>query len=247
MIREKRPIWFLLTTVVLAGSAPGALAQQPPWPNGCSVGLGFYIQQGIDGIFLDACDAHDQCWAECNGLAPPYHGLAHRQQCDTDFLYDMETACALEAAFIVFPAGGFDDAEDFIQHCAGVGATFYAAVASPIATPVYWASQCVRGCNPDGCSIADEEVPKTCGKGFGPGFCYLIVEPPPPPPPNLCELIDCEEYCGTPIGRVCCPGCGVPPVPCLALPGAGEKDLSSAQPSTPRDLEPESRIWNCGC
>lgn len=132
MIREKRPIWFLLTTVVLAGSAPGALAQQPPWPNGCSVGLGFYIQQGIDGIFLDACDAHDQCWAECNGLAPPYHGLAHRQQCDTDFLYDMETACALEAAFIVFPAGGFDDAEGFavrsglqpgwLQHCRRGGA-----------------------------------------------------------------------------------------------------------------------------
>ena len=141
-------------------------------------------------------DNHDRCWAKCaQGPVGPQLGLAHRQQCDLDLLYYMETACVLEAALIVFPTGGIGNAHDFIEYCTATAATFYAAVASPPATPIFWASQCIRGCNGDACATLAASIPLTCGHGFGPYFCYLMPEPPPQPPPNFCSFVDCAEAC----------------------------------------------------
>jgi hypothetical protein len=219
-------------------------AQQPPWPDGCSVGLPFYVQQGLDAIFLQACDAHDRCWAQCNGPSPPYLGLAHRNQCNLDFLADMESACIIESAAIAFPLGGFSTAQEFIENCTGVAATFYAAVSTSIATGIFWSAQCIRGCNPDGCANSGLPYPPTCGLGSGPGFCYLMGQPPPPPSPNLCSLINCRTDCDTPAGLICCPF-GCTNNPCRLILG---DHSPSRKPVLGQDTDEwEQMMGNCGC
>lgn len=241
-VRAIAMVAILAAALALAPSS--ASAQSPPWPNGCSIMLPFYIQQGIDGIFLGACDRHDLCWGQCNGPSAPYLGLAHRQDCDLTLYGELIGACIAEAAFIAFPIGGFETANDFIQDCGAVATTIYAAVASPLGTPLFWSSQCLRGCNPNACAA----VPPTCGTGVGPGFCYIEA----PPPPNPCQFVNCLTDCDTPLGRLCCIFCRPcrpqpPEVPLAGEDPAGANlsvDPKSAKPSGPTG--PTSNV-NCGC
>lgn len=179
-----RSLGFLLVLVLLMAAWPPAvspsLAQtSPPWPNGCSVGLAGWAQQGLDAIFNSACDNHDRCWARCNGEAGPYYMLGHRAQCDQTFLSEMTQACALRAAQVALPLGDIDSVTEFISVCEGVALSFYTAVSTPIGTGIYWTSQCLKGCNPEGCWRAglffgNPNRPPTCGQFpyTGPGFCY---------------------------------------------------------------------------
>ena len=106
-------------------------ASSPPWPNGCSLGLSGWAQQGLDSLFLEACDHHDTCWGQCNGPTSPYLGLGHKAQCDATFLGEMESACILVAPLISLPLGQIQNANQFLETCAELAAASYAAVATP--------------------------------------------------------------------------------------------------------------------
>ncbi|HEX2162975.1 MAG TPA: hypothetical protein VHM02_03415, partial [Thermoanaerobaculia bacterium] len=144
--------------------------------------------------FLGACDNHDRCWRRCNGPDPPYLGLAHRRDCDFRFLLDMEAACAAWSVVLAYPGSGWNDVGDFLEDCSAVAGTFAAAVASPIATRIFWATQCEHGCNPDGCTFAPAPWNPLCGRGQ----CYLYLSLPfpspddPPEPEDPCFDPDSE-------------------------------------------------------
>lgn len=241
-----------LTVVALAAGAlvllpTAAHAQQPPWPNGCSIGLDYYVQQGIDGLFLGACDRHDLCWGLCNGQNPPFFGNEHRRSCDATFFTEMAQACVVESALLTFPSGDFDTAQDFVENCLGVASVFYAAVSTPIGTGIFWGSQCLRGCNPDACGQVGAPLPPTCGFGVGPGFCYITL---PLPDPDPCLFVDCELACGTPAGWLCCFNCEQPCEP--APPDFPPLDFS-ADDSADQDMSVDpngsgpSSVVNGGC
>ena len=77
----------LFSVICLAYCAP-AQADCPPWrpcgPGNTWGGNGL-IPQGFYGAdFRPACAAHDACYAGC----------ANRRDCDRQFLYNMQSACA---------------------------------------------------------------------------------------------------------------------------------------------------------
>jgi len=110
-----RSVVLVLILLIAASSSVFAQPLEPPWPNGCSVGAPAWVQQGIDGLFLGACDAHDRCWGQCNGQNPTFLDLGDKAQCDLRFLFDMEAACVAIAAVVALPLDGASSAEDFIE------------------------------------------------------------------------------------------------------------------------------------
>ena len=196
-----------LAVIALLLSSP-AVAQvvTPPHPNGCSVpGLPLWAAQGLDTIFLGACDQHDLCWAQCNGENPPFLGTGHKTSCDLQFLADMSAACLARSAQVALPLGDIDSIQEFIETCEGVAATFYAAVATPLTNAVFNTSQCLRGCNPNACTAVSLPLPATCGNGVGPGFCYLSANF------NFCNFVNCNNIepgdCQDAALQLCCPQC----------------------------------------
>jgi hypothetical protein len=158
--------------VVVAGHSQIVDGQQPPWPNGCSVpGDSQWVQQGLNNIFLDVCNQHDQCWGKCNGPEGLFLGLGHKAQCDVNFLAGMEAVCIAYSAVLVFPIGGLEDVEDFLEFCTAAAAGIYAVIASPVTNGYYWTSQCFHGCNPDGCTNASLPWNQACGNGQ----CYVQI------------------------------------------------------------------------
>jgi hypothetical protein len=145
-----------------------------------------WLANGLDTIFVGACDRHDLCWGQCNGPNPPYLGIGHKLSCDAQFLAEMEAVCLAVSAVLTYPVGEADNADEFLDICTDVAASFYAIVS--VNVPSYWNSQCTNGCNPDACTIRGLSLPAACGNGQ----CY--TNPPPPPPPT-CECYsdwDCE-------------------------------------------------------
>lgn len=183
-------LMLLLSPLAGPGDAEAqtcAALTQPPWPNGCSVpGLPLFAANGLNLIFLGACNQHDQCWATCNGPNPPYNGLGHKAQCDLAFLAQMEAACVIWSGLLAYPGSGWASAGDFLDDCTQVAATFSLAVNTPPGFNIYWRSQCCRGCNPTGCSTAVPPLPMPflCGNGQ----CYgsFPIPPRPIPPPFPC-------------------------------------------------------------
>jgi hypothetical protein len=181
-MRLLRAITMVAMVNLCLVQAPSTEAQtQPPWPDGCSIGLPLFIQQGLDGIFLTACTKHDLCWARCNGPSPPYLGLDHKIKCDALFLLDMEAACAAWSVVVSYTGSGWSDPEDFLADCSAVAATMAVAVSQPLkALHTFWASQCLRGCNPDGCAKSGVPWNPACGRTL----CYSNVIFPEPSPPT---------------------------------------------------------------
>lgn len=202
LVRFRAIAVALAALLVIGLLAAPAIAQSPPHPNGCSIAGGVqWIQQGLDRLFLGACNRHDQCWAQCNSPDPPYLGLAHKLQCDATFFVEMEAACVAIAATLSFPLDDIDNAEDFLEVCATATAAFSAAVASPLTIPLFNTSQCIRGCNTGIC-------------GFTPlppcGVTRCYVDTPPFPPLDSCLFVDCTQCVG-PAARRCCSDCEWPP------------------------------------
>lgn len=173
----------LIVALAVCWFTPQGVSAQvvtPPWPDGCSVGLPGWAQQGLDSIFNGACDNHDRCWAQCNGARGPFRGLGHRNQCDQTFLSELTAACAIRAGQAIFPLGDIDNVGEFLATCEGLALVMTSAVQSPFGTSIYWRSQCLRGCNPMACMQAGlffptpDGRPPTCGKPpyVGPGVCY---------------------------------------------------------------------------
>ncbi len=122
-----------------AGAAP--CISKPPWPNGCSVGIPAWIQQGIDGLFLGVCDNHDQCWGQCNGQNPPYLGLPHKNQCNQILLNELLSACLVTSVLVAFPLGDIGDTVEFLAECEALGLGIWAALSTPATDSVFWCSQ----------------------------------------------------------------------------------------------------------
>lgn len=179
-MRVLRAITMVAMVNLCLVQAPSSEAQtQPPWPDGCSIKLPLFVQQGLDGIFFTACTKHDLCWGRCNGPSPPYLDLEHKVQCDFLFLLDMEAACAAWSAVISYSGSGWSDAEDFLADCSAVAAMMAAAVSQPLGTiTTFWRSQCTNGCNPDGCANSDAVWNPECGVSR----CYSNSFPQPSPP-----------------------------------------------------------------
>lgn len=175
---------LLLALACTLSTAPVAEAQIP---NGCGTPqVPGWLANGLDTIFVGACDRHDICWGQCNGADPPYLGVEHKLTCDLQFLAEMEAVCLAVSAFLTFPVGEADSASEFLDICTDVAASFYGIVS--VNFPSYWSSQCTNGCNPEACMILGRALPSGCGNGQ----CYS--NPPPPPPPS-CECFsdsDCE-------------------------------------------------------
>src|SRR5258708_23711120 len=106
--------------LTVLGAAPAAsqvdicaLPNPPiPWPDGCSVpGAPGLVQLGLNGIFLDACNNHDRCYAACNPEFGPYFGEGHKLACDATLGSEMGEACAFWAGQFAFPIAGFQTAQ----------------------------------------------------------------------------------------------------------------------------------------
>lgn len=189
-------------------ATPAGAQTTPPWPDGCSVGLPLFIQNGLDRIFFAACTHHDFCWARCNPPGGPYLGLSHKFQCDGFFLAEMEAACAAWAVVLSFPGSGWSDSGAFFEDCSAVAATFATAVGvTPAGLSRFWQSQCERGCNLQACALAPSA--QYCSRSN----CTQIPPPIPPPP-------EPEDPCIDPYGAL------------RVLPMSGEPRLATALPGT---------------
>src|SRR4051795_1006939 len=96
----------LLTLFLMAAAAHAAV----PWPDGCTLtpfkvkpALQIWLQQGLDKIFLGACNRHDRCYGQCNGENPPFLDDSHKTSCDITLLIELEDACTLWASVLTFP------------------------------------------------------------------------------------------------------------------------------------------------
>lgn len=151
----------------------------PAWPDGCSISLPSFIQNGLNWIFLDACNYHDSCWAQMN---PPFGhclGLWHKTQCDLQFLARMEAACYLWSGVLSYPGSGWVDADDFLGDCTSVASSFYFAVNTTFGFIIYNNSQCLCGCNTDTCAFMFLPLPSWCLGGCGsgkPGPCNSVYQ-----------------------------------------------------------------------
>jgi len=145
------PIYRVIATSIVVGlltflPAPAGAQTTPPWPDGCSIGLPLFIQNGLDRIFFAACTHHDFCWARCNPPGGPYLGLSHKFQCDGFFLAEMEAACAAWSVVLSYPGSGWSDSGAFLEDCSAVAATMATAVGvTPPGLSRYWQSQCQSG------------------------------------------------------------------------------------------------------
>lgn len=144
----------VLTAVFCILGSGLALAQSSGslWPDGCSIPGGpQWMKSGVDMIFLGACTRHDYCYGECNPQGGPYFGYGHKEGCDATLAVELDTACSVEAAALTFPLDDIPDANTFLKICAGLAATFVAAVNTPPAFSYFSSDQCFYGCNADFC------------------------------------------------------------------------------------------------
>lgn len=184
-MKTKRPtIPILAMSALLSFTAETGHAQfcgptVPPWPDGCSVGLPLFIQNGLNGIFFDACNNHDLCWAQLNDPWGPCLGLGHKGLCDFQLLAHMESVCLVWAGALSFPGSGWIDADSFLDDCSAVAGAFYVAVNTPFGFLIYTNSQCCRGCNTNRCNSLGLALPGhcfgACGSS-GPGPCNSTFE-----------------------------------------------------------------------
>lgn len=208
-------IFALLFFTAQPGPAQFCGPTVPPWPDGCSIGLPQFVQNGLNGIFFNACNNHDVCWAQLNDPWGPCLGLGHKAQCDFLFLAHMEAACLVWAGALSFPGSGWVDAGEFLDDCEAVAGTFYVAVNTSFGFLIYNNSQCCRGCNTNTCNLLGLVLPSqcfgACGSG-GPGPCNSsfeqtetfaldlesgrILHPSQVPTPGLTrsETVDGESY-----------------------------------------------------
>jgi hypothetical protein len=169
----------LIAISLLPQGTADAQGTRPPWPDGCSVRLPPFIQNGLDRIFFGACNRHDLCWARCNSQFGPYLDVGHKFGCDFTFLIEMEAACAAWSVVLSYPGSGWIDSDDFLEACSGVAGTFATAVNTPLGFGVFWRSQCARGCNPTACTISPPWNPQC---GVSQCFVYAPLPGPPDPP-----------------------------------------------------------------
>lgn len=201
----RRPSYSLVVLAVLAVVCllPPVQLAEAQIPNGCGTPqIPGWLANGLDTIFVGACDRHDLCWGQCNGPNPPYLGIGHKLSCDAQFLAEMEAVCLAVSAALAFPVGEADDAGEFLEICTEVAATFYGIVSINVFS--YWNSQCENGCNPTACMNAGRSLPSECGNGR----CY--TNSPPPPPPSFCDCdfdSDCDYLPPPEWGRWVCHSC----------------------------------------
>lgn len=203
---RKTPSSFAaLPMLALLFLLPMAQVAEAQIPNGCGTpDVPGWLANGLDTIFVGACDRHDLCWGQCNGPDPPFLGLGHKLSCDAQFLAEMEAVCLAVSATLAYPVGEADNADEFLEICTEVAATFYAIVSANV--PGYWTSQCKNGCNPDACATVGLSLPTACGAGL----CYTDPPPPSSPPPPSCECFDdfdCQFLPPPEFGRWVCRFC----------------------------------------
>ena len=184
-------IFIALLGLALTIGAPAPAEAQtcfsfsPPYPNGCSVPIPVeFVQNGLNYLFLGACNRHDLCYATRNPSSGPCLGFGTKAFCDLEFLGRLEAACGFWAGLLIYPTSGWDDAEDFFGDCSVVAGTFYGAVAA-FGSGAFVTRQCCEGCNRD-----------LCTGGFLPIGCPLpgCNAPIPPPPPNPGPIPPCGYY-----------------------------------------------------
>lgn len=182
MRRIRSSLISVITLTILLGTGGPATGQfcsgSPiPVPNGCSVPfIPLFVANGLNYIFLGACNNHDRCYATTNPPAGNCLGFGTKFFCDGIFLVRMEAACALYASILAYPASGWVDADDFLEDCSYVSGLFFAAVAIG-GSNAFRNRQCCDGCNRDMCDAIGQPLPSFCPF---PGCGY---EPPPPPGP----------------------------------------------------------------
>lgn len=183
-MRSRRSALAAVIVLACALCVPGQATAQfcpvflPPWPEGCSIHIPLFIQNGLNWIFLDACNNHDLCWAQPNPLFGPCLGYDHKFLCDAAFLFQMEAACAFWATALSFPGSGWVNADDFLDNCSDIAIVFAAAVNTPWGFEIFRTSQCCRGCNANLCGGL-YDLPQGCGIGCGsggPGPCNSTYE-----------------------------------------------------------------------
>jgi hypothetical protein len=204
-----RSFALLFSLLALFQTAPAAHAEVP-WPDGCTLttsstkpSLQIWLQQGLDKIFLGACNHHDRCYGTCNTENPPYLGTSFKTSCDVTLLIELEAACTLWAGILTFPIDDdLQTAQNWITYCNGVLAPSMFAAVSLFGTNAFWGDQCVRGCNPNGCQnhVPPQSFPPvpSCGGWYRgelgtisiftgyPEECYIDV------PFNFCQPEVCS-------------------------------------------------------
>jgi hypothetical protein len=203
--RSRTPSLAILCGLLASFLVIGAAHAGVPWPDGCTLptsikpALLVWFQQGLDKLFLGACNRHDRCYATCNAEDPPYLGTSDKTSCDTILFIEMEDACTLWAGILSFPIDDdLQTAQDWLTYCNGTLAPFIYSAVTLFGTNAFWGDQCTLGCNPDGCQIRGLPFPSTCGgplRGVPgttsiftgvPGECYYDVFV------DFCQ----PEYCG---------------------------------------------------
>lgn len=145
------------------------------------------MKSGVDKIFLGACTRHDYCYGQCNPQGGPYFGYGHKEACDATLAVELETACSVEAASLTFPLDDIQDSSTFLEVCAGLAATFTAAVNTPPGFSAYAEDQCALGCNANFCGATPDPsypcfwrcgwVDTGSGGGSGGGGIKLLCDP----------------------------------------------------------------------
>lgn len=186
----KKRIGRIVTVVVLLGVAAPASAQvcltyTPPYPNGCSIPfVPLFVANGLDFIFLGACNSHDNCYGTRNPVQGPCLDSGLRHTCDASFLAHMEAICVFYSGLLAYPASGWEDADDFFEDCTSIAGVFYGAVVAG-GFDAFRRRQCCIGCNREMCNSLGELFPAICPR---PGCGTAQPPPPPPPPPPPCDL-----------------------------------------------------------